>query len=158
MWGFDEKDSAAVQVAADGRPRTYAFTLRGEQVRALRIDPPEGGGAFVITGLRLVPRAGDPPVSIPLPRIEARRDIAGMALDQGRLTVTVSPEAPDPQLLSGSTNPGHRRREARRLPHRARGGGGRGLVLVVLVLLWRARTTPAGAFFATTLLPGVVLA
>lgn len=158
QWGFDEKDSMAVQVAADGKRRTYAFVLRGERVRALRLDPPEGGGAFVITGLRLVPRAGDPPVSIPLSRIEARRDIAGMALDGGRLTVTVGPEAPDPQLLvrfdeplaiDGGKPDGYLTQ--------AEAAAAVGLILVVLVLLWRARTTPAGAFFATTLLPGVIL-
>jgi hypothetical protein len=156
--GLNEYDSSTARITGDGQTRVYTFLLSGSQLRALRFDPPDGGGTFTLSRLSVLPGKKAPPVAVPLSRITAENDIAQAVLGPDGFVAAVDSRAPDPQLLVILDDPlpiAGNKSAGPPLPLEA--AAMLGLPLVILFALWRRQEAPAGLMALTGLLPGIVL-
>jgi hypothetical protein len=96
--GITEQESAVIPVRRSDGPQAYEVPLPPGQYRLLRIDPPAGGGTFVLSNPRILDRRGAEVATIPLASIAAGAQATTTASAAG-LVISTPVGANDPQLV-----------------------------------------------------------
>ena len=96
--GIREELSAITTLAAGTTPVTYRFALPPGLYRGIRLDPPDHGGSITVSSVRAVAQSGRVLLDLPLAEFKPAHQIQSAVMREGRLEVTSTPNADDPQL------------------------------------------------------------
>src|ERR1043166_1757476 len=95
---LSESTSSRLPLEKGRTPRTYRLPLPAGRYEELRFDPLTWPGAVTIEALRIITRGGRFVRPLPFSALKPRYQIQSMDDRDGRMEITTTPDADDPQL------------------------------------------------------------